>query len=122
MPCKLCYRDEPRCDPERLILCGLCVQVLLHSTQEQIRADHKLAIEEGYLEKAEALSRFIKVGDYSGKQINTRREPRHIAKHLDRGRGSKINRPQKRTVGRLPEQEADAVSQNQSELQAVFGE
>ena len=86
--------------------------VVAQSTQEQIKKAHALAIEKGYSTKAEVLKRFICNEENDGRQINNRRRPRFIAKHLDRRRGPKINRPHKNPALRLPEQEAVAVSQD----------
>ena len=121
MPCKFCYRDEPRCDPENLILCSRCFMVVADSTQEQIKRAHVLAIEKDYPQKAAVLKKFILKEDIEndGLQINARRKPRHTAKHLDRGRGPKVNRIEKITINRLPQPQEASSSANQPELQAV---
>ena len=113
--CRLCGRDEPRCDPKKLLVCYRCFQVVLRSAPEQIKRAYELAIKKGFLEKARILRELFMTGDNEndGQQINTRRAPRHIAKHFDRRRGYEINRPQQKSACRMPEQQAAAIPQNQ---------
>lgn len=46
------------------IICSRCVQILITSSQDKIRAAYQKAIDEGLLDKAEALKRFLNEEDY----------------------------------------------------------
>jgi hypothetical protein len=82
-----------------------------NSSQDQIKRAYELAIAKGSTAKAEVLEKFILTeGKENGEQINERRESRHVAKHIDRDRAFKIDRPHKISTGRLPEQEETPVS------------
>jgi hypothetical protein len=113
MPCKLCHRDEPRCNSGNLILCSCCFQRVANETQDQIRKAYELAVAKGYTAKAEVLKTFISEGiENDGLQINVRREPRYTSERFNRSRASKTDRIEKVAIGRLPEQEASPVSQD----------
>jgi hypothetical protein len=120
MPCKFCYRDEPRCDSENLILCSRCFQIAANSTQEQIRRAYDLAIAKGQPGKADALKKFI-IGEFDNEREpnNTKRQPRHIAEYSDRTGDFKNHRLKKIAISRLPGNEGATIPQNQQKLPAV---
>jgi hypothetical protein len=82
---------------------------------------YALAVEKGYPAKAEVLKTFIldETEVDNGAQINSRRPARHIAKHLDRARASKIDRPYKSTTNRMPNPETTTLYQNQYDAEVI---
>ncbi len=46
------------------LICSNCIQVLLASSQDKIRAAHQLALDKGLVDKAEALKMFIEEEEY----------------------------------------------------------
>jgi hypothetical protein len=121
MPCKFCHRDEPRCDPEKLILCSRCFQVVARWSQEQIIQAYEFAIEHGYTTKAKVLKTFIQQGDIeNGELQNKVRKPtRNIAKHFDRRGDLKADRLNKKSTRRLQKRQRASISEDQQELSAV---
>ena len=59
--CLFCNLPEPNYKPESHIdfICGGCVILLADADQENLKKAHTLAIEKGYLNKANAIESFI---------------------------------------------------------------
>jgi hypothetical protein len=87
--------------------------MVANSTQDQIKRAYELAVAKGHTAKAEVLRKFTSAEiENDGLQINVRREPRYASERFNRSRASKINRLEKVSIGRLPEQETIAISEN----------
>jgi hypothetical protein len=59
--CLFCNGKDKKYKPETGIefICSLCVQMLLGADQEDLKAVHTLAINNGYLNKASAIESFL---------------------------------------------------------------
>lgn len=93
MDCIYCNREEPGYTPSKdatAIVCSDCTMRLASSSQEQLVKLHKLAVEKGYTEKADALERMINSkGHLHGRKTGKtgtdtkRRTPLRMAKPAD---------------------------------------
>ena len=93
MSCLFCNLPEPNYKPESHIdfICGGCVILLADADQENLKKAHTLAIEKGYLNKANAIESFLIP---EGKHAN--RPTKSIERNLNRERTARTIRNKKR--------------------------
>ena len=93
MNCQFCNLPEPNYKPESHIdfICGGCVILLADADQENLKKAHTLAIEKGYLNKANAIESFLIP---EGKHAN--RPTKSIERNLNRERTARTIRNKKR--------------------------
>jgi len=74
--CVFCYQqekyDRPHDKGVQLFWCSNCIQKLLVMSQEQLRRAYDLAVEKGYLEKANSLEQLLDEVNHVGKTDKTR--------------------------------------------------
>ena len=95
MECLLCRADEIQLNPgtNRFvnpkhpqdvtgIICSDCVQLIISTSQEKLRAACQSALEKGSVDKARALKTFIEEGEHYVRETKTR----DLERNLDRTR------------------------------------
>jgi len=97
MNCLFCGKQEKNYIPDRHVdfICGGCVLLLADASQKDLKKAHTLAIEKGYLNKANSIESFLMP---EGKHAN--RPTKSIERNLNRERTARPVRNKKR----LPEQ------------------
>ena len=74
--CVFCYQqekyDRPYDKEVQFLWCSNCIQKLLVMSQEQLRRAYDLAVEKGYLEKANSLEQLMKEEGYVRETEKTR--------------------------------------------------
>ena len=93
MRCLFCNLPEAKYkpDPQVDFICGSCVILLADARQEDLQKAHTLAIEKGYLNKANAIESFLIP---EGKHAN--RPTKSIERNLNRERTARTIRNKKR--------------------------
>ena len=83
MSCLFCNLPEPNYKPESHIdfICGRCVILLADASQEDLKKAHTLAIEKGYLNKANAIESFL---ISEGKDEQRKPESKKCGRYSDR--------------------------------------
>ena len=86
--------DKYKPSPNSWFVCSVCVQHLLKFSQDELKAGLKLAEKKGFERKIIALKMFIRPED-----TNEQRKPiKKYERHLNRERGTRIIRNQKKLV------------------------
>ena len=93
MHCLFCNKQEKNYKPDRHVdfICGGCVLLLADASQEDLKKAHTLAIEKGYLNKANAIELFLMP---EGKDAN--RPAKSVERNFDRERTARSIRNKKR--------------------------
>jgi len=93
MNCLFCNNQERnyKPDPHVDFICGRCVVLLADASQEDLKKAHTLAIEKGYLNKANAIESFLIP---EGKHAN--RPTKSVKRHFNRERTARSIRDKKR--------------------------
>lgn len=59
MECVFCHRDVNVEDDAIGVICANCIQVLINSSQDKIKVAYQKAINEGFMDKAQAMENYL---------------------------------------------------------------
>ena len=105
--CLFCNIPESKYKPQTKIdfICSQCVQMLLGADQEDLKAVHTMAIDNGYLNKASAIESFLREDE-----IEQRKPTRYDQRTADRKGTAGAIRDKKRIPGLSQKRKAPSVS------------
>ena len=105
--CLFCNNPDPKYKSHEKVefICSQCIQMLLGADQEDLKAVHTLAIDNGYLNNAKAIESFL-----TEDEIEQRKPTRYNQRTVDRKGTAGAIRDKKRITGLSQKGKAPSVS------------